>query len=56
MPPFESTIQESCSHVKYVLTSKTHGDCGTPIIVPTCKAVSSRVGGNGLAPLEVFRC
>jgi hypothetical protein len=28
MPPFESTIQENNSHVKYVLTSKTDGDCG----------------------------
>jgi hypothetical protein len=27
-------------------TTNTHGDCGTPITVPTCKAVSSRVGGS----------
>jgi len=63
MPPFVSTIQESDSRVKCVLTFKTHGDClvrfqgdggkSKRLIAALFRSglsVSSRVGGNGLAP------
>jgi hypothetical protein len=54
MPPFDVTIQENNSHVKYVLTSKTHGDwvnqdgSSAVLVNHPDGSVSSRVGISSL--------
>lgn len=42
----DQVVLQTCRSQRWSPTTYTHGDCGSPKLEPTCKAVSSRVGGS----------